>query len=154
MRAVWINNTTDQFMQVLNVLNGISLFVWIIGIGTIIAGIVGIGNIMMIVVKERTREIGIRKALGATPFSVVSMILLESVFITSVAGYLGLVAGVFTLETVNGMIEDPGIFRNPEVDLGTAIVATLILVVAGALAGLIPAIRAASINPIEALRDE
>lgn len=153
-RAVWINNTTDQFMQILNVLNAISLFVWIIGIGTIIAGIVGIGNIMMIVVKERTREIGIRKALGATPFSVVSMILLESIFITSVAGYLGLVAGVFTLETVSGMIEDPGVFRNPEVDLGTAILATLILIAAGALAGLIPAMRAASINPIEALRDE
>ena len=153
-RAVWINNTTDQFMQVLNVLNAISLFVWIIGIGTIIAGIVGIGNIMMIVVKERTREIGIRKALGATPFSVVSLIIMESIFITSIAGYLGLVAGVFTLEAVAGMIEDPGIFQNPEVDLYTASIATLILIAAGTLAGLVPAIKAASISPIEALRDE
>jgi len=153
-RAVWINNTTDQFMQVLNVLNAISLFVWIIGIGTIIAGIVGIGNIMMIVVKERTREIGIRKALGATPFSVVSLIIMESVFITSIAGYLGLVAGVFTLEAVSGLIEDPGIFQNPEVDLKTACIATLVLIVAGTLAGLFPALKAASISPIEALRDE
>ena len=153
-RAVWINNTTDQFMQILNVLNAISLFVWIIGIGTIIAGIVGIGNIMMIVVKERTREIGIRKALGATPFSVVSLIIMEAIFITSIAGYMGLVAGVFTLEAVSSMIEDPGIFRNPEVDLYTASIATLVLIVSGTLAGLIPAIKAASISPIEALRDE
>jgi len=153
-RAVWINNTTDQFMQILNVLNAISLFVWIIGIGTIIAGIVGIGNIMMIVVKERTREIGIRKALGATPFSVVSLIMMESIFITSIAGYLGLVAGVFTLEAVSGMIEDPGIFQNPSVDLATASIATLVLIVAGTLAGLVPAIKAASISPIEALREE
>lgn len=153
-RAVWINNTTDQFMQVLKVLNAISLFVWIIGIGTIVAGIVGIGNIMMIVVKERTREIGIRKALGATPFSVVSLIILEAIFITSIAGYLGLVAGVFTLEVASSAIENPGIFENPEVDLQTAIIATLVLVASGTLAGLIPAIKAASISPIEALREE
>ncbi len=153
-RAVWINNSTDQFMEIINILNAISLFVWCIGIMTIIAGIVGVGNIMMVVVKERTREIGIRKALGATPFSVVSLIILEAIFITSIAGYLGLIAGVFTLETVSGMIEDPGVFRNPEVDLATAGIATLVLVVAGTLAGLIPAIRAASISPIEALRDE
>lgn len=153
-RAVWINNTTDQFMQILNVLNGISLFVWIIGIGTIIAGIVGTGNIMMIIVKERTREIGIRKALGATPFSVVSLIIMESIFITSIAGYLGLIAGIFTLEAANDMITDPGIFMNPEVEIATAIKAMIVLVVAGTLAGLFPAIKAASINPIEALRDE
>ena len=153
-RAVWINNSTDQFMEVINILNAISLFVWTIGIMTIIAGIVGVGNIMMIIVKERTREIGIRKALGATPMSVVSLIILESIFITSIAGYLGLVAGVFTLEGVSSLIEDPGIFRNPEVDLVTAIKATLVLIVAGTLAGLVPAIKAASISPIEALRDE
>lgn len=153
-RAVWIHNTTEQFMQVLNVLNAISLFVWIIGIGTIVAGVVGVGNIMMIVVKERTREIGIRKALGATPASVVSMIILEAIFITGIAGYLGLVAGVFTLEAVSNAIQDPGIFRNPEVELTTAIAATAVLVIAGTLAGLFPALKAASIKPIEALRDE
>ncbi len=153
-RAVWINNSTDQFMQIVNVLNAISLFVWIIGLGTIIAGIVGVGNIMMIVVKERTREIGIRKALGATPFSVVSLIIMEAIFITSIAGYLGLVAGVFTLEAVSGVIEQQGIFQNPQVDMNIAIIATLVLIVAGTLAGLFPAIRAASISPIEALREE
>jgi putative ABC transport system permease protein len=153
-QAIYINNSTEQFMQVINVLNAISLFVWVIGIGTIVAGIVGVSNIMMIVVKERTREIGIRKALGATPFSVVSLVVMEAVFITSVAGYLGLIAGVFTLEGVNSLITDPGIFRNPEVDISTAITATLVLIAAGALAGLFPALRAARIRPIEALREE
>ena len=152
--AIWINNSTEHFMQVINVLNGISLFVWILGIMTIIAGVVGVGNIMMIVVKERTREIGIRKALGASPSSIVGLILMESIFITSIAGYLGLVAGVFLLEFVSSQITDPGIFRNPEVDLNTAIAATLVLIAAGAFAGLIPALRAASIRPIEALREE
>lgn len=153
-RAVWINNTTENFNKVLSVLNAISLFVWIIGIMTIVAGIVGVGNIMMVVVKERTKEIGIRKALGATPFSVISMIMLEAIFITSIAGYLGLVAGVFTLEAVSNAIEDPGIFRNPGVDMATAIKATVVLVVAGSLAGLVPAMKAAMIKPIEALREE
>ncbi|MFT4682407.1 MAG: putative ABC transport system permease protein [Granulosicoccus sp.] len=153
-RAIWINNSTEHFMQIINVLNGISLFVWVMGIMTIIAGVVGVGNIMMIVVKERTREIGIRKALGASPTSIVSLILMEAILITSIAGYLGLVAGVFLLEFVSSQIEDPGIFRNPEVELSTAIAATLVLIAAGALAGLIPAIRAASIRPIEALREE
>jgi putative ABC transport system permease protein len=153
-RAIWINNSTEHFMQIINVLSGISLFVWVMGIMTIIAGVVGVGNIMMIVVKERTLEIGIRKALGASPTSIVSLILMEAIFITSIAGYLGLVAGVFLLEFVSSQIEDPGIFRNPEVELSTAIAATSILIAAGALAGLIPALRAASIRPIEALREE
>lgn len=152
--AIWINNSTEQFMSIINILIGMSIFIWIMGIMTIIAGVVGVGNIMMIVVKERTREIGIRKALGASPASIVGLILLESIFITSIAGYLGLVAGVFLLEFVSGMIEDPGMFRNPEVELSTAIAATVVLVVAGALAGLIPALRAAAIRPIEALREE
>lgn len=153
-RAVWINNTTDRFDKVLSVLRGINFFLTIIGVMTIIAGVVGVSNIMMVVVKERTKEIGVRKALGATPFSVVSMIMLEAVFITSIAGYIGLVGGVFTLEAVSGAIENPGIFQNPEVDIIMAIKATIVLVVAGALAGLVPAVKAAMIKPIEALREE
>ena len=132
----------------------VRLFVLIIVLDTIVAAIVGVINIMMMMVKERTREIGIRKALGATPLSVVSQVVMEALFITSVAGYLGLIAGVFTLEGVSTLITDPGIFRNPEVDLGTAFTATFTLILSGGLAGLFPALRAASIRPIEALRDE
>jgi putative ABC transport system permease protein len=153
-RAVWINNTTDQYTTFADLFTGISIFVWAIGIGTIIAGIVGVGNIMMVVVKERTREIGIRKALGATPFSVVSLILIEATFITSIAGYLGMIAGVFTLEGLKSGLEEPGMFQDPSVDLNTVFIATLVLIVAGVLAGLIPAVKAASVSPIEALRDE
>lgn len=152
--ALYINNHTERFEEIMSVLDGITLFVWIIGIMTIIAGIVGIGNIMMITVKERTREIGIRKAIGASPYSVVQLVMHEAIVITAIAGYLGLFAGIYLLEWVSGLIEGPGMFMNPEVDIGLAVVATLILIGAGAIAGLVPAMRAASIKPIEALRDE
>jgi putative ABC transport system permease protein len=131
----------------------IRLFIWIIGFGTIIAGIVGVSNIMMIVVKDRTKEIGIRKTMGATPWSIVSLILQESVLITSFAGYFGLVLGVVVLETIGSKIESP-FFSQPSVDISIAIYALLLLVLSGALAGFIPARRAAAIKPIEALRDE
>jgi putative ABC transport system permease protein len=151
-RAVGSWNTFESYMQMQTVFKGIRLFVWIIGIGTIIAGIVGISNIMVIVVKERTKEIGIRKALGATPMSVVSLILFESVLITTFAGYIGLVLGVGLLEMLSGISSD--FFTNPSADFGIAVSATVILILAGALAGFIPARRAAKIKPIEALRDE
>jgi putative ABC transport system permease protein len=151
-RAVGSWNTFESYMQMQTVFRGIRLFVWIIGIGTIIAGIVGISNIMVIVVKERTKEIGIRKALGATPLSVVSLILFESVLITTFAGYIGLVLGVGLLEMLSGISSD--FFTNPSADFRIAVSATVILILAGALAGFIPARRAAKIKPIEALRDE
>jgi putative ABC transport system permease protein len=153
-RAIRISNTLDEYQKVMNLFLGIRIFIWIIGIGTIIAGIVGVSNIMMIVVKERTKEIGIRKALGATPGSIIGLILLESVVITSMAGYIGLMAGVGLLELVNKTMPPSDFFRNPEANLSIAVTAMALLVLAGAIAGFIPARKAASIKPIEALRDE
>jgi putative ABC transport system permease protein len=154
-RAVFIRNNIEQFKQFLSLFANIRLFIWIIGIGTIVAGVVGVSNIMMIVVKERTQEIGIRKAMGATPWSIISLVLQESVLITAFAGYIGLVMGVGLLELIKPVFEGgDSFFRNPEVDLGIAAGATLILVVAGMLAGFVPARKAAKVKPIEALRFE
>lgn len=152
-RAIYINNNLDEFKKFQGLFAGIRAFVWIIGIGTIISGIVGVSNIMIIVVKERTKEIGIRKALGATPKSVIGLIMMESVFITGLAGYFGLVAGVGLLELLSPHMQSD-FFSNPNVDLRIAIGATLLLIFSGTLAGLIPARRAAAIKPIEALREE
>jgi putative ABC transport system permease protein len=136
------------------IFGGINAFLWIIGIGTIVAGIVGVSNIMLIVVKERTREIGIRKALGATPANVTGQVIMEAVFVSAVAGYFGLVCGVGLLESLSKAIPGNEMFRNPTVDIKVALYATTVLIISGALAGLIPARRAAAIRPIEALRDE
>jgi len=129
-----------------------------VAIGTIMAGALGVGNIMLIVVRERTREIGLRKALGATPTSIVAMIVQESIFITAVAGYTGLVAGVLLLEGVNALLAASGgragMFSNPEVDFTTALMALAVLIVSGVIAALLPAAKAASVNPIAALQDE
>jgi len=152
-RAVFIANINEAFARVMGLMTGIRLFVWVIGIGTILAGVVGVSNIMMIVVRERTKEIGVRKVLGATPWSIVSLILQESIFITAVAGYIGLVLGVLVLELVSGQL-NAEFFKDPEVDLGIAIYATLLLVAAGTAAGMFPAVKAAKVRPIEALRDE
>jgi putative ABC transport system permease protein len=153
-RAVWSFNAIKEFQQMQSLFNGINLFVLIIGIFTIIAGIVGVSNIMLIVVKERTKEIGIRKALGAKPVSVVFLILQESVIVTAAAGYIGMVAGVILLEAIAKIMPATDFFRNPGIDFKMAIGATLLLVVAGAAAGFIPARRAASIRPVVALHDE
>ena len=124
-----------------------------VGLGTLIAGIIGISNIMVFVVKERTKELGIRKALGASPRSVIGMILQESVFITTLSGYFGLGAGILLLRNVGVVLEDYFI-KNPYINMPTAIVSTIILIFFGAVAGYIPAKRAARIKPIVALRDE
>ncbi|MCP3957471.1 MAG: ABC transporter permease [bacterium] len=153
-RAMSIFSNLKNFQRFLNLMGGIRLFVWIIGIGTILAGVVGVSNIMMIAVQERTKEIGIRKALGATPRSIIGLVLQESVLITGVAGYIGLVLGVGLLELAAEKMPHSEFFLNPSVDLKVAIYATLLLVLAGAVAGGFPARRAARIRPIEALRDE
>lgn len=156
VQALGINNNDDNYQQTMGLFAGIRTFVWIVGIGTLIAGIVGVSNIMLIIVKERTKEIGVRKALGATPFSIVSQILQESIVITSLSGYFGLLFGVAILDGLSYLINSTGaempFFNNPEVDFGVAFSAIIVLVVAGALAGLFPALRAANIKPIEALR--
>jgi putative ABC transport system permease protein len=161
-RAMGSFNMLAEYIRTMKIFQAIKMFVWIIGIGTLIAGIVGVSNIMLILVKERTREIGVRKALGATPGSVIGLVLMESILITTVAGYLGLIMGVGLMELINFGLEQmlvtgggEGVFfRNPTVDFTTAISATAILVFSGALAGYIPAKRAANVKPIEALRDE
>lgn len=153
-RALNIDNAILNFKRFLDLFKNIRLFIWIIGMGTIIAGIVGVSNIMMIVVKDRTKEIGVRKALGATPWSVVSLVLQESVLITTVAGYIGLVLGVGLLELISKTLPDITFFSHPEINFDVAIGATLILIFAGALAGFVPARKAASVKPVVALRDE
>jgi putative ABC transport system permease protein len=135
---------------------GINAFIWFVGLGTLMAGIVGVSNIMIITVKERTREIGIRKALGATPFSIVTTLLFESILVTSIAGYAGLVLGVGLIELISFGLNSVGAqlpyFKNPEINFQVALTALVLLVIVGALAGLVPALRAAKIMPIEAMR--
>lgn len=153
-KAIFIWNNLVEYQKIMGVIIGIRIFVWIIGIMTLIAGIVGVSNIMMIAVKERTKEIGIRKALGATPWSIISLVVQESVFVTAAAGYVGLILGVLVLESAKKMIPDSDFFKNPHVDLSVALYANVLLIVAGLIAGLFPARKAARVKPIEALRDE
>ncbi|MEO1370372.1 MAG: ABC transporter permease, partial [Acidobacteriota bacterium] len=152
-RAMEVSNLNEEFHRILSLMDGVRFFVWVIGIGTLLSGVVGVSNIMMIAVQERTREIGVRKALGATPWDIVSLIVQESVVLTAVSGYLGLVLGVGVLGLMASLPEAE-MFRQPGVDLGVALYALALLVLAGALAGFVPARRAAQIRPIEALRDE
>ncbi|MFN3555219.1 MAG: ABC transporter permease [Bacteroidales bacterium] len=151
-------NMEQEFRKIKGLFLGIDVLVWIVGIGTLLAGVIGISNIMLIVVKERTREIGIQRALGATPVKIVSQIITESVFLTTLAGFFGLALAVFLLEVVNTLLQsgasESPIFRNPGVDFNVGMMALLILVISGAVAGLMPASRAIKIKPIDALRDE
>lgn len=151
--AVRVENTLEEAKRIYTLIATISYVFWFVGIGTIIAGVVGVSNIMLIVVKERTKEIGIRKALGALPSSIIGMILQEAIFITAFAGFLGLFAGVGLLELISPMVDNDFI-KSPQVDFKTAIITVSILIIAGVFAGFIPARRAAHIRPIEALRVE
>ena len=151
--AIGINNSIENAKQFYDLNLYIRLFFWWVGICTIIAGVVGVSNIMLIIVKERTKEIGIRKALGASPISIVGMILHESIFITTIAGFVGLLSSLLLLELVGPYVKSD-YFLNPEVDFGVALSTLFLLVFAGALAGFFPAYHAAKIKPIVALRDE
>ena len=149
----YIRNIADDLRETQQFAVVLQLIVSFVGLGTLIAGIIGISNIMVFVVKERTKELGIRKALGATPNSVIKMVLQESVFITIISGYLGLIFGVLVLENI-GVKLDKYFIKNPFIEISTALMATVVLIVFGAIAGYIPAKRASSIKPIIALRDE
>jgi putative ABC transport system permease protein len=151
-QAVRVHNNIEGFAKFQKLFWMIATFVLVIGVGTLAAGVVGVSNIMMIAVKERTKEIGVRKALGATPSSIVWMIIQEAVFLTGVSGLLGLAGGVGMLELV-GMADNEFIY-NPSINILHGIAATVGLVLAGALAGLFPALSAARVNPIHALRDQ
>jgi putative ABC transport system permease protein len=156
--AIAIYDDMEDYLKYKGLFNVVGWIVWLVGVVTIVSGVVGVGNIMTISVRERTKEIGIRKVLGATPFSIVNLIMQEAVLITVIAGYFGLVAGIGLLELLNyGMVElkiELDFFRNPGVDFMIALYATIILVVAGLIAGLIPAMKAAAISPIAAIREE
>jgi len=151
--GIYIRNVADDLKRNQQFSDVLQLIVTFVGLGTLIAGIIGISNIMVFVVKERTKELGIRKALGATPRSVIQMILQESIFITTISGYVGMALGILILNNLGVTLEDYFI-KNPYIDIETALFSTLILIVFGGIAGYVPAKRAARIKPIVALRDE
>ena len=156
--AVGHFNLKKEFDQMQGLFFGIRFLVWIVGTGTLLAGVIGVSNIMLVVVRERTKEIGIQRALGATPWKVISQIIMESVVLTTFAGYFGLVVGVGLLELINFLLGSGGanteMFVHPGIDFSVAVTALSILIVAGIVAGLIPARRAVSVKPIDALRYE
>lgn len=165
-QALWVYNAQSEYVETMKIFGGITFLVSIIGILTLIAGIVGVSNIMLVSVKERTREIGIRKAIGATPRSILKTIILESIIITTIFGYIGLMLGIGLTETVNFFMEQAAnaqavsdepqmsIFSNPTVEVGYALFATLVLIISGVIAGYLPARKAVKVKPIEAMRQE
>ena len=157
MQAVGSFNIEVEWKKYQGLFNGIQILTWIVGIGTLLAGIIGVSNIMLVIIKERTQEIGIQRAIGATPSTIMLHIVAESVFLTVLAGYIGLTLGVGFLELLNMALEsggDEGFFRHPEVSFKMAVSALTVLVFSGVFAGMIPARRAIKIKPIDALRDE
>lgn len=156
--AIGSFNLEKEYNQMNGLFNGINGLIWIVGIGTLLAGVIGISNIMLVIVKERTKEIGIQRAIGAPPSKIISQIITESVFLTTFAGYIGLVISVGLLELLNrAMAANPSEntpFKNPGIDFNMAVIALAILVISGAIAGWIPARKAVSIKPIDALRYE
>jgi len=154
--AIGTNDVEEEFRKISLLFSGITALMWLVGIGTLLAGIIGISNIMLVVVKERTKEIGIQRAIGAPPRTIIGSIMLEAIVLTAIAGYLGLVCGVGVEEFVNYAFPPTPdtMFANPEVHFATAITSLGILIVSGALAGLIPAYHAISVKPIDALRYE
>ena len=157
-QAIGYFNLENQFQKISGLFTGIGILIWVVGSGTLLAGIIGVSNIMLIVVKERTREIGIQRAIGAPPKSIIYQILLEAFVLTFISGYLGLVAGTGVIEAVNMVMQQGGaegaMFRNPEIDFGIAVMSIFILSLFGVVAGILPAKRALQIKPIQAIHEE
>ena len=165
-QALYVNNSQEDYIETQKIFGGITLFVGIIGIFTLIAGIVGVSNIMLVSVKERTREIGIRKAIGAPPMTILKSIVLESILITAIFGYIGMIAGIGVTEAANFLMEQSAaaqvgtdgpqmsIFKDPTVNIGIVLISTLILILAGVVAGYLPAYKAVKVRPIEAMRKD
>jgi putative ABC transport system permease protein len=155
-----IFNQLKTYLQTIGILGAIVIFIWVVGAGTLFAGMIGISNIMLITVRERTREFGIRKALGAKPSSIIQGIILESVCITSMFGYLGLIAGIWVCGLFSMYLKNNpeatqfAMFDNPSLDIGVAFFAMFVLIVAGVLAGYFPARQAVRVMPVEAMRTE
>ncbi|WP_317897937.1 ABC transporter permease [Aurantibacillus circumpalustris] len=155
LKAIGHWNMSVEFNKLNGLFTGIRLLIWFVGAGTLLAGVIGISNIMLIVVKERTKEIGVKRALGAVPMQIIGQVLLESIFLTAISGYFGLISGIGLLELLDSAIGNSSdTFLNPTVDLSVALTALTILIISGAFAGLIPANKAVSIKPVEALRSE
>ena len=159
-QAVMEINLAKQFDTFEMLFIAIEILIWIVGTGTLLAGIIGVSNIIMVTIKERTKEIGVRRALGAKPFNIINQVLSESLLLTSLAGLMGLTLGVFLLDVVNKFLEtqpstqEVTFFANPEISIQVATVATIIIIISGLLAGLIPAWRALQIKAIDAIREE
>ena len=152
--AVWLWNQFSQGMRGLAAMSILNISIWVLGLLTLLSGVVGISNIMFVSVKERTHEIGIRRAIGAKPRSILSQVIAESVAITTLFGYIGIVLGTLATGVLNAIFGDTDFISNPTVSLSVAFQVTLVLIAAGALAGLFPALKALKVKPVEALRDE
>jgi putative ABC transport system permease protein len=152
--GIFVRNVAEALKQTQDFTRVLKIIVALIAIGTIIAGIIGISNIMVYVVKERTKEIGIRKAIGATPWSVISTILLEAVLITTLSGFSGMLVGIAILRSIGNKLQEDYFIMDPSINTGLALFATILLIICGSLAGYVPAKRAANIKPIVALNDE
>ncbi|MBR4837340.1 MAG: ABC transporter permease [Bacteroidales bacterium] len=159
-RGVWIDSQMLNSLEAMRIFNTINIFIWVIGIAMLISGVVGVSNIMRITVKERTNEIGIRKALGAKPRSILLSIVMESLVITTIFGYIGMICGIGVMELVNMVLESSGnmsdsngmsVFMNPTVDISIVISATLVLIISGVAAGFAPAWKSVKVKPIEAM---
>ncbi len=157
-QAIGVVNLAAEFATFENLFTGIDILVWLVGMGTLLAGIIGVSNIMMVTVKERTKEIGVRRALGAKPWNIISQVMSESLLLTSLAGLMGLSLGVFILDLVDkitsAQTSSDTFFLHPQVSIETAIAATIVLLISGLFAGLIPAWRAMQIKAIDAIREE